>query len=134
LDGRPASLRVAFKWMVRAFSGYLSTDQLLLLWDRVLAYDSLEILAGTTLPTMHLASMCNILNSMCNTTSQKYLAIVPFTVMCNIPIITCNTTSQYHCQFMYFLLNISCLYCFSFRPMYCTFIILLFLFLCCCYF
>uniref|UniRef100_A0AAR2L252 Rab-GAP TBC domain-containing protein n=1 Tax=Pygocentrus nattereri TaxID=42514 RepID=A0AAR2L252_PYGNA len=38
-------LRIAFKWMVRAFSGYLSTDQLLLLWDRVLGYDSLEIVA-----------------------------------------------------------------------------------------
>uniref|UniRef100_A0A672J3P5 TBC1 domain family, member 19 n=1 Tax=Salarias fasciatus TaxID=181472 RepID=A0A672J3P5_SALFA len=33
-------LRIAFKWMVRAFSGYLSTDQLLLLWDRILGYDS----------------------------------------------------------------------------------------------
>lgn len=31
--------------MVRAFSGYLSTDQLLLLWDRILGYDSLEIVA-----------------------------------------------------------------------------------------
>lgn len=39
------SLRIAFKWMVRAFSGYLSTDQLLLLWDRILGYDSLEIVA-----------------------------------------------------------------------------------------
>uniref|UniRef100_A0AAQ4RDY6 TBC1 domain family, member 19 n=1 Tax=Gasterosteus aculeatus aculeatus TaxID=481459 RepID=A0AAQ4RDY6_GASAC len=38
-------LRIAFKWMVRAFSGYLSTDQLLLLWDRILGYDSLEIVA-----------------------------------------------------------------------------------------
>ncbi|KAM6895176.1 TBC1 domain family member 19 isoform 1-T1 [Lycodopsis pacificus] len=38
-------LRIAFKWMVRAFSGYLSTDQLLLLWDRVLGYDSLEVVA-----------------------------------------------------------------------------------------
>ncbi|KAK6493636.1 TBC1 domain family member 19 isoform X1 [Huso huso] len=38
-------LRIAFKWMVRAFSGYLATDQLLLLWDRVLGYNSLEILA-----------------------------------------------------------------------------------------
>ncbi|KAJ8397705.1 hypothetical protein AAFF_G00433940 [Aldrovandia affinis] len=36
-------LRIAFKWMVRAFSGYLATDQLLLLWDRILGYDSLEI-------------------------------------------------------------------------------------------
>lgn len=38
-------LKVAFKWLVRAFSGYLSSDQVLLLWDRVLAYNSLEILA-----------------------------------------------------------------------------------------
>ncbi|KAK1889610.1 TBC1 domain family member 19 [Dissostichus eleginoides] len=38
-------LRIAFKWMVRAFSGYLSSDQLLLLWDRILGYDSLEVVA-----------------------------------------------------------------------------------------
>ncbi|KAM9717295.1 TBC1 domain family member 19 isoform 2-T2 [Menidia menidia] len=38
-------VRIAFKWMVRAFSGYLSTDQLLLLWDRILGYDSLEVVA-----------------------------------------------------------------------------------------
>ncbi|XP_048460896.1 TBC1 domain family member 19-like [Rhincodon typus] len=31
--------------MVRAFSGYLATDQLLFLWDRILGYNSLEILA-----------------------------------------------------------------------------------------
>lgn len=42
-------LRIAFKWMVRAFSGYLSTDQLLLLWDRILGYDSLEVVAGELL-------------------------------------------------------------------------------------
>ncbi|CAG5929179.1 unnamed protein product [Menidia menidia] len=35
--------------MVRAFSGYLSTDQLLLLWDRILGYDSLEVVAGIKL-------------------------------------------------------------------------------------
>lgn len=39
-------LRISFKWLVRAFSGYLATDQLLLLWDRILGYNSLEILAG----------------------------------------------------------------------------------------
>ncbi|XP_077597734.1 TBC1 domain family member 19 [Stigmatopora nigra] len=38
-------LRIAFKWMVRAFSGYLCTDQLLFLWDRILGYDSLEPVA-----------------------------------------------------------------------------------------
>ncbi|CAF3054429.1 unnamed protein product [Rotaria socialis] len=38
-------LRMAFKWMMRAFSGYLASNQLLALWDRILAYDSLEILS-----------------------------------------------------------------------------------------
>ncbi|XP_013412798.1 TBC1 domain family member 19-like isoform X2 [Lingula anatina] len=38
-------LRIAFKWLIRAFSGYLDSEQVLLLWDRVLAYNSLEILA-----------------------------------------------------------------------------------------
>ncbi|XP_041368917.1 TBC1 domain family member 19-like [Gigantopelta aegis] len=37
-------LKIAFKWLMRAFSGFLSSDQVLLLWDRVLAYNSLEIL------------------------------------------------------------------------------------------
>nr|XP_006814716.1 PREDICTED: LOW QUALITY PROTEIN: TBC1 domain family member 19-like [Saccoglossus kowalevskii] len=37
-------LRIAFKWIMRAFSGFLASDQLLLLWDRILAYNSLEIL------------------------------------------------------------------------------------------
>ncbi len=40
------SLKIAFKWLVRAFSGYLASDQVLLLWDRVLAYNSLLILPG----------------------------------------------------------------------------------------
>lgn len=48
-DDCVARLRIAFKWMVRAFSGYLSTDQLLLLWDRILGYDSLEVVAGIAL-------------------------------------------------------------------------------------
>ncbi|UYV83657.1 TBC1D19 [Cordylochernes scorpioides] len=39
-------LKVVIKWLMRAFSGYLSADQILLLWDRILAYNSLEILAG----------------------------------------------------------------------------------------
>ncbi|KAL8612925.1 hypothetical protein ACOMHN_035002 [Nucella lapillus] len=37
-------LKIAFKWLMRAFSGFLDSDQVLLLWDRVLAFDSLEIL------------------------------------------------------------------------------------------
>lgn len=31
---------------MRAFSGYLGSNQLLALWDRILAFDSLEILPG----------------------------------------------------------------------------------------
>ncbi|XP_071504232.1 TBC1 domain family member 19-like [Diadema antillarum] len=38
-------LKIAFKWMMRAYSGYLASDQLLLLWDRILGYDSIELLA-----------------------------------------------------------------------------------------
>ncbi|VDL99038.1 unnamed protein product [Schistocephalus solidus] len=39
-------LRLAFRWILRAFSGYLSPEQVLLLWDRILAWDSLEIIVG----------------------------------------------------------------------------------------
>ena len=39
-------LRIAFKWLIRAFSGYLSSEQVLMLWDRIIAYNSLEILPG----------------------------------------------------------------------------------------
>lgn len=35
-------IRVVFKWIMRAFSGHLPPEQLLYLWDIVLAYDSLE--------------------------------------------------------------------------------------------
>ncbi|KAI5633617.1 rab-GTPase-TBC domain-containing protein [Phthorimaea operculella] len=37
-------VRVVFKWIMRAFSGHLPPDQLLLLWDAILGYDCLEIL------------------------------------------------------------------------------------------
>ncbi|XP_041973233.1 TBC1 domain family member 19 isoform X2 [Aricia agestis] len=37
-------IRVVFKWLMRAFSGHLPPDQLLLLWDAILGYDRLEIL------------------------------------------------------------------------------------------
>lgn len=36
---------MVFKWLMRAFSGHLPPEQLLILWDLVLGYDSLEILA-----------------------------------------------------------------------------------------
>ncbi|XP_066146495.1 TBC1 domain family member 19 [Euwallacea fornicatus] len=37
-------LRVVIKWIMRAFSGHLPPEQLLTLWDFILAYDSLEII------------------------------------------------------------------------------------------
>lgn len=37
-------LRVVIKWIMRGFSGHLAPEQLLTLWDLILAYDSLEIL------------------------------------------------------------------------------------------
>lgn len=37
-------LQIVFKWIVKCFSGYLASSQLLELWDRMLAFNSLEIL------------------------------------------------------------------------------------------
>ncbi|GJQ86471.1 hypothetical protein Trydic_g10377 [Trypoxylus dichotomus] len=37
-------LRIVFKWLMRAFSGHLPPEQLLQLWDIILAYDSLEVI------------------------------------------------------------------------------------------
>ena len=36
--------RVAFRWLVYAFAGYLSPPQTLLLWDRIIGFDTLELL------------------------------------------------------------------------------------------
>ena len=44
IDAQP--LKIVFKWLVRAFSGYLASSQLLDLWDRVLAFNTMEILSG----------------------------------------------------------------------------------------
>lgn len=38
-------IRVVFKWLMRAFSGHLQPQELLILWDLILGYDSLEILS-----------------------------------------------------------------------------------------
>ncbi len=44
IDVQP--LKIVFKWLVKGFSGYLLSSQLLELWDRILAYNSLEILSS----------------------------------------------------------------------------------------
>ncbi|XP_016661472.1 TBC1 domain family member 19 [Acyrthosiphon pisum] len=38
-------IRVVFKWIMKGFSGHLLSEQLLNLWDMVIAYDSLEVLS-----------------------------------------------------------------------------------------
>ncbi|XP_014219332.1 TBC1 domain family member 19 [Copidosoma floridanum] len=38
-------IKIVFKWLMRGFSGHLPPEQLLYLWDLVLGYDSLEIIA-----------------------------------------------------------------------------------------
>lgn len=40
-------LKVAFKWMIRGFSGFLASEQVLHLWDRMIGYNSLAILPVT---------------------------------------------------------------------------------------
>ncbi|KXJ22401.1 TBC1 domain family member 19 [Exaiptasia diaphana] len=66
-------LRLVFNWIVYAFSGYLSTDQVLLLWDRILAYDSLEVL-----PVLAMAILsyrrCNLMEVTNLQTAQTVLA------------------------------------------------------------
>ena len=37
-------LSIAFPWIFSGFSQYLNVEELLLLWDRILAYDSLDLL------------------------------------------------------------------------------------------
>ena len=39
-------LRLVFRWMMRGFSGHLPPEQLLYLWDLVIAYDSMEVRRG----------------------------------------------------------------------------------------
>lgn len=44
LDVQPLS--IVFKWLVRCYSGFLASSQVLELWDRILAFNSLEILSS----------------------------------------------------------------------------------------
>eukprot|EP00111_Clytia_hemisphaerica_P002773 TCONS_00007801-protein len=45
LEIKAQPLRIVFSWFLFAFSGYLATDQTLQLWERVLGFDSLRLLA-----------------------------------------------------------------------------------------
>ena len=38
-------LEIVFQWIFSAFVGFLSIEQVLYLWDRIIAYDSLELIS-----------------------------------------------------------------------------------------
>ncbi|GAB6027354.1 hypothetical protein CHUAL_001630 [Chamberlinius hualienensis] len=46
-------LRCVFKWIMRAFSGYLPTPQVLILWDQIIAFDDIEILPVVAVAVLH---------------------------------------------------------------------------------
>ncbi|KAK3734277.1 hypothetical protein QZH41_015127, partial [Actinostola sp. cb2023] len=69
------TLRLVFNWMVYAFSGYLATDQVLLLWDRILAYDSMEVLPVLAMAVLSYRR-CNLMEVTSLQTAQTVLADV----------------------------------------------------------
>ena len=46
-------LNLAYKWILYAFSGYLDPDQVLLLWDRIIGFDSLEVVPVLAAAVFH---------------------------------------------------------------------------------
>lgn len=46
-------LDIAFPWIQSAFSGVLQIDQVLLLWDRVIGFDSVEVIAYVAAALFH---------------------------------------------------------------------------------
>ncbi|XP_042871283.1 TBC1 domain family member 19-like [Penaeus japonicus] len=59
-------LPIVFKWIVRGFSGYLIPDQLFILWDVVLSWESLEVL-----PVLALAIVSFRRENLMDVTSQQ---------------------------------------------------------------
>lgn len=78
------SIRVVFKWLMRAFSGHLPPQQLLTLWDLILGFDSLEILSLLAIiilsfrkeSLMHVSSLENIEAVLADLSSIKVLPII----------------------------------------------------------
>ncbi|XP_013072479.2 TBC1 domain family member 19-like isoform X1 [Biomphalaria glabrata] len=66
-------LKIAFKWLMRAFSGFLASDQVLLLWDRILAFDSMEILSVLAVAIFSFRKT-NLLKVQCMSTAEAVLA------------------------------------------------------------
>ena len=59
LDVQPLS--IVFKWLVRCYSGFLASSQVLELWDRILAFNSLEILSSLDFLTGFIWFQCWII-------------------------------------------------------------------------
>lgn len=78
------SIRVVFKWLMRAFSGHLPPQQLLTLWDLILGFDSLEILSLLAIiilsfrkeSLMHVSSFENIEAVLADLSSIKVLPLI----------------------------------------------------------
>ncbi|XP_058814857.1 TBC1 domain family member 19 isoform X2 [Topomyia yanbarensis] len=81
-------IRVVFKWLMRAFSGHLPPEQLLILWDLILGYDSLEILSLLALiimsfrreSLMQVATLENIEAILSDLSSVKVLPLIQLTL------------------------------------------------------
>lgn len=53
-----SALDVAFPWMFSAFVGYLSPSETLLLWDRIIGFDSLLVLPVLAVAVMTFRCVC----------------------------------------------------------------------------
>ncbi|XP_058450696.1 TBC1 domain family member 19 isoform X4 [Malaya genurostris] len=81
-------IRVVFKWLMRAFSGHLPPEQLLILWDLILGYDSLEILSLLALiimsfrreSLMQVVTLENIEAILSDLSSIKVLPLIQLTL------------------------------------------------------
>ena len=49
-------LRLVFNWLMSAFSGHLSSHEVLLLWDRIVGHDSLSVIAVMAVAVMEFRS------------------------------------------------------------------------------
>jgi hypothetical protein len=71
LDINP--IEIVFKWILYAFVGILEVDQVLLMWDRIIAYDSLDVLSLTAAA---LISFRRDIILQCSTTDQVFVIYV----------------------------------------------------------
>jgi hypothetical protein len=70
MDIKPIS--IAFKWILYAFVGILDAEQTLFLWDRIIAFDSLELLPLTA------AAIVSFRKNMvlCSSTEEEVLVLI----------------------------------------------------------